>query len=89
MRAARPMKSLSDDTMQKPSTQRAWISSMASMMSAESLEFLPLRQRNCWCGRMASVWSTRFHRVSCGVLTLTLTLPKKQTKGGAKRLAIE
>ena len=41
MRLARRVKSLSLDTMQKPSTERVYRMSMASMIMAESVAFLP------------------------------------------------
>jgi hypothetical protein len=41
-RVASRVKSLSDDTRQKPSKLPVYSKSMASMMRAESVEFLPL-----------------------------------------------
>ena len=41
-RAARRVKSLSEDTMQKPSTLPEYSRSMASMIMAESVAFLPV-----------------------------------------------
>ena len=41
IRLARRVKSLSLDTMQKPSTERVYRMSMASMIMAESVAFLP------------------------------------------------
>ena len=46
-RLARRVKSLSLDTMQKPSTLLVYKMSMASMISAESVEFLPTVFWNC------------------------------------------
>jgi hypothetical protein len=54
--------------MQKPSTLRACSSSIASMIKAESVAFLPLVKRNCWQGRMESVCNSFFHGASCVVV---------------------
>lgn len=47
IRVARRVKSLSEDTRQKPSTVPPWSRSMASMIIAESVEFFPVVNRNC------------------------------------------
>ncbi len=60
-RLARRVKSLSEETMQKASRFFWYSRSMASMMSAESDEFLPVVLLYCWMGWMALSRSWVFH----------------------------
>src|SRR6266478_8511444 len=84
MRVARRVKSLSLDTWQKPPNSRVWSKSIASMMSALSLAFLPTVFRNCWTGWIACSSSTarqlcRFDVVKSPYTRLTLAVPSDAT----------
>ena len=67
-RLARRVKSLSLDTMQKPSTLWVYRMSMASMMRAESVAFLPTVFWNCWMGMMEFFSSSSRQRPACGLV---------------------
>ena len=73
-RAARRVKSLSEETMTNPSTLPAYRMSIASMMSVESVAFLPafspglwlLTLLNCWTGVMELSSNLGRHLAACG-----------------------
>src|SRR5712671_1554114 len=84
MRVARRVKSLSLETRQKPPNSRVCSKSIASMMSALSLAFLPIVLRNCWTGWIACSSSTarqlcRFDVVKSPYTRLTLAVPSDAT----------
>src|ERR1700730_15756243 len=87
MRVARRVKSLSLETRQKPPNSRVCSKSIASMMSALSLAFLPTVLRNCWTGWIACSSSTarqlcRFDVVKSPYTRLTLEEPSEATSEG-------
>ncbi len=65
---ARRVKSLSLETSTKPSTLPAYRRSIASMISAESVEFLPRVYANCCTGWIACRCSSCFQPASCCVV---------------------
>src|SRR6266446_4011618 len=84
MRVARRVKSLSLETRQKPPNSRVCSKSIASMMSALSLAFLPTVLRNCWTGWIACSSNTvrqpcRFDVVKSPYTRLTLAVPSDAT----------
>src|SRR5438132_1400210 len=84
MRVARRVKSLSLETRQKPPNSRVWSKSIASMMRALSLAFLPTVLRNCWTGCIACSSNTvrqpcRFVVVKSPYTRLTLAVPSDAT----------
>ena len=67
-RVASGVKSLSLETMANPSTLPEYSRSIASMISAESVAFLPDVYANCCCGEMALPRSTSRQPVRCGLV---------------------
>ena len=65
-RMTSPVKSLSLVTRQKPSNRRVYKRSIASMINALSVAFLPLVYANCWTGLMAWRCSTFFQEALAG-----------------------
>lgn len=65
IRVASRVKSLSDETMQKPLKRRVYSRSIASMMSALSVAFLPTVFANCCTGWMTFSLAAVFQLLSC------------------------
>src|SRR6266446_6721216 len=86
MRVARRVKSLSLETRQKPPNSRVCSKSIASMMSALSLAFLPTVLRNCWTGWIACSSNTvrqpcRFVVVKSPIYALDTGGPERRDLG--------
>ena len=69
-REAKRVKSLSDETMQKPSRLLWYNKSIVSMMRAESDEFLRIVLLYCWTGWMALSKMVLRHDAIWGVVQL-------------------
>ncbi len=67
-RVASRVKSLSLETMTNPSRLPSYSKSIASMISAESVEFLPRVYANCWIGWIACSSNWSFQPPRCGVV---------------------
>src|SRR5689334_9880208 len=94
MREARRVKSLSLETMQKPSNRSEYSRSIASMIMAESVEFFRCVYANCCIGWIdcASNWSFQplrlgpvqspYARLTCAVPYLAISASSASTMPG-------